>query len=305
MPGLNIPTNVVATVIGIDSPHVDYSITWNINVGVHPGPYMVGIFYSVDGGAYTQLEETGYLSSPLLQTTHLDAHLDSTYIYRVYWECRDCDKASGFGYSAATITNENQVSDTMTMTDEVTVSEIGAFITDTMTMSDTVNSGLDSTVTDTVTMTDTVSSAATLKTDYAYYLGDDTGKVYEYSSNYGSFNGSPIQSYIKIKKTDFSDVFPVAADRVNTAYRAWLTYIDKGQHFVTFYYSTDGGVTYKGVGKTIGTTAASGMAKVALFDFVATGQFFNFKVESSTTTGTFQWIGLQIDFVVGGEFFEI
>ena len=298
---------VVASLHAKGSTTVSYNIDWTIDSGIHPGPYAVIVRYSKNSAAYALLDIYETYDSPTESTTHEGADIGATYRYMVYWSCGDCDGTSGPGYSNTIVTYEEIPADTITMTDEVTYSEsyVGDMITDVITMTEAIQITSSDTVADSVTMTDTVRDGTTLKTNYSHYLADDTGNVYIYDPTYGSYGESPIQSYLKIKKTDFSDLYPQAGGKFNTTYRAKLTYADKGTHFVTFYYSTDGEATWTGVGQTIGTAAATGKASVAYFDFVSTAEFFNYKIESSTTTGTFQWIGLEIEFVIGGDTFVI
>lgn len=306
---LQTPTSVVAAVAEVGTTTVDYSINWVVpyNPGVHPGPYEVTIGYSKDGASYALLATLASTDRPATGTTHEDADMNSTYRYRVTWYCGHCDDDSAFGYSNTISYYGDSATETVTMTDEVTYSEstAGYYATDIMTMSEAIEIGLSDTIADTVTMSDTVRDGTTLKTAYAYYLADEDGNVYTYSGDYYAYGTSAIQSYLKIKKTDYSELDPKLSGRYNTTYRAKLSYVDKGQHTVTFYYSTDGGVTYNGIAKTIGTAAAPGNTAVAYFDFIASAEFFNFKIESSSTTGTFQWIGLELFFSLGGEAFSL
>ena len=306
-PSLSTPASAGASLQARGSSTVSYNIDWTIDLGSHPGPYTVTVHYSKDGGSYVLLDAYVTEDSPTESAVHTDALIGSTYRYRIYWFCRDCHGTSDYGYSNTIVTYEETPTETITMTDEVTYSEsyLGDMITDVITMTEAIQITSSDTISDSVTMTDTVRDGTTLKTNYSHYLADDTGKVYIYDPTYGSYGESPIQSYLKIKKTDFSDLYPQAGGKFNTTYRAKLTYVDKGTQFVTLYYSTDGEVTWTGVGKTIGTAAAPGKASVAYFDFISTAEFFNYKIESSSTTGTFQWIGLEIEFVIGGDTFVI
>lgn len=301
---LTAPSNVVASLLTLGSSTVTYEIDWENHIGTHPGPYEFEVQYSKDSGAWTLLlTEEGVVNS----TTDPYAATNSTYRYRVRWSCDDCMGTSGWGYSNTIATYCDTATETVTLTDEVTQSDssAGNIITELMTMSETIVTTLASTATETVTMTDTVRDGTTLKTAYRYYLGAEGGAVYTYSDEYFAYGASPIRSYIKLKKTDYSDIFPDASGRFNTTYRAILTYIDKGEHFVTFYYSTDGGASWTGIGKTIGTASATGKACTAFFDFISTAEFFNFMIESSSTTGTFQWVGLELFFAVGGPVWSV
>lgn len=304
---LQPPTSVVASIHTKSVGTVSYDINWAINYGTHPGPYTVSVYYSKDSASYVLLDTYETEDYPTASATHEDALIGSTYRYRVNWYCGDCAGTSDYGYSNTIVSYDDEQTETITMTDEVTYSEgyLGDMVTEGIVMGEVVNITSYDTLLDACTMTDTVRDGATLKTSYAHYLADDTGKVYLYDPDEGSYGGSPITSYLKIKKMDFSDLYPQAGGKFNSVYRAKLTYLDKGQHFVTFYYSIDGGASYVGVGQTIGTVAATGKAAVAYFDFICTAEFFNFKVESSSTTGTFQWIGLDIEFVAGGETFVL
>jgi hypothetical protein len=304
---LGTPVAVVASLHAKGSTTVSYDIDWMIDSGIHPGPYAVIVRYSKNSASYITLDTYETYDAPTQSTTHEGADIGATYRYMVYWSCGDCYGTSGGGYSNTIVTYEEIPTDTITMTDEVTYSEsyLGDMVVEAITMTEVINITSYDTVTDGITMTDIVRDGATLKTNYAHYLADDTGEVYLYDPAEGSYNGKPITSYLKVKKLDYSDLYPQAGGKFNTTYRAKLTYVDKGAHFVTFYYSTDGAVTWTGIGQTIGTAAATGKAAVAYFDFISTAEFFNFKVESSTTIGTFQWIGLEMEFVIGGDTFAI
>jgi len=179
--------------------------------------------------------------------------------------------------------------------------ESGSFY-ETITVSDTIatdQATVTSTITETVTVSDFVLDSQTLKTDYAYYLGDSIGKVYEYSGSYKSDNGVAIGAYYQTKRLDFADQFPQLLGMWKTVGKVRLDYVDKSANInVTVYLSTDGGANWTSQMKTFGT--GDGTTKSEDFYFLETGQYFSFKVENSSTSETFQWLGLRPHIVPAG-----
>jgi len=159
-----------------------------------------------------------------------------------------------------------------------------------------------STVTLSMDTLDTSSSA--IKTDYAYFLGSDDGKVYKYHPDYLGDNSVAIPSIWQSKCTDFADQLPQYLDSYKTLYKVRLEYVDLSADVnVTIYISTDGGVNWTSQMKTLGT--GDGKTKNADFYFIETGQFFDFKVEHSSSDKEFKWISLYAFIKKAGDYFEI
>ncbi len=158
--------------------------------------------------------------------------------------------------------------------------------------------------TETITWTDSYRTSQSLKTDYGYFYGSSDGKVFEYSSASQSDAGTNILAYWQSKRLDFSDQYPEAKDHWKAVQKIQLKYVDlTASTPFTVYLSTDGGVTWESSYRTLGT--GDGKAKWADFFFIATGDMFSVKVESSSTAKKFQLLGVYIYFTMSGEVFEI
>lgn len=75
---------------------------------------------------------------------------------------------------------------------------------------------------------------------------------------------------------------------------------------VTIHVSKDGGVNWIWQHREIGT--GNDKEKSADYHFLSkdlVGQFFVFKIECVSTTKDFRWIGLEVDFIPRGPYFEI
>lgn len=130
-------------------------------------------------------------------------------------------------------------------------------------------------------------------TNYSYYLADIDGNVYEYSGDYVADGSKTIRSSWQSKTTDFADQLPAAIDKDKVVEKVVLTYVDKSADTnVTMYVSNDGGVTWKSQMKTLGS--GDGMVKSADYFFRISGQYFDFKIEHSSTDKDFQWIELKV-----------
>jgi len=73
---------------------------------------------------------------------------------------------------------------------------------------------------------------------------------------------------------------------------------------VSLYYSTDGGASWTS-GGTNSLGDGDGTTKETEFYFIATGKFFDFKIEHASTANEFQWIALEIFFLPRGQIKQI
>jgi hypothetical protein len=265
----------------------------------------VQVWRSEAGAAFALLHEYG--------DEFTEYHYDYTvsnnveYGYKVrYMGGSDAGAFSGSGYLTLFL---DEGTDTIEL-DESTADqdETGDVASDTITLDEStsgIGAASDSTA-DTIVLMDDAGDifTLTLETDYGYYLGDFSGKVYYESDEYGSDNGTAINAYWLSKETDFSDIDEDAISNFKTVYKARLFYVDHtaGQT-VTVSVSNDGGTTWTEVGRNIGT--GDGTTKSADFFFIKTGDTFQFRVEHDNTEGKFQWLNLEVFYSVGGQYFEI
>ena len=136
------------------------------------------------------------------------------------------------------------------------------------------------------------------------YLGSDTGKVYTYDADYESDDGENITAIYVTKVMDFADQLPQYIDKDKTIYKVKLIYKDlEADTAIKVYLSNDGGETWSSSTKTIGT--GDGGTKHQDYDFISTGQFFQFKVENISADKIFCYLGLYIFFTPGGEYLEV
>jgi hypothetical protein len=155
-------------------------------------------------------------------------------------------------------------------------------------------------------VSETVTSTLTFKlryalwtsTDFRYYMGTDDGVVYTYDPSYLSDNGQTIISTWETIETDLG-----MPDTFKTVYKASLKYVDKSSALpISVDISNDGGVTWTGAFKTVGT--GNKRTKSKDFWYVMSGEFLKFRVQTSSTDKNFQIIGLDIDFLPCGESME-
>jgi hypothetical protein len=160
------------------------------------------------------------------------------------------------------------------------------------------------TVTDTMYVSDFAIDAKDIITNYTYYVGTATGGIYEYGGLYKSDAGTAITARWESKDTDFADQSIENSDKFKTVEFIRLHYIDKsaGAH-ISIKVSTDGGASWTTKTKNIGTGNSKG--KIKDFYFVITGQIFRFAIESISTTDEFQWVGLEVFYSVGGDYFAV
>ena len=161
-----------------------------------------------------------------------------------------------------------------------------------------------------VTQSNTVTTGMTLqgsistKANFAYYVGDEAGNVYTYSKAYLSDNGKSIVAYYRTKPLDFSDSNEEMINRFKTVYGVKVIYKDMTANMVlNLYVSNDGGVTWDVYTKTVGNGDLT--TKSALFYFIKTGEYFDFKIESPGTA-TKAWIlATEIRYSPAGQYYPI
>ena len=182
------------------------------------------------------------------------------------------------------------------LTDEIKASEV---VTDYATGSD-----VSDTVTDTMYVSDFIIDAKDIITNYAYYVATADGKIYEYSGFYKSDAGTAITARWESKDTDFADQNIEWADRFKTVEKVRLHFIDKSAGAqISIRVSIDGGANWTTKTRNIGTGDTKG--KTADFFLIKTGQIFRFAIENASASDDFQFVGLEVFYNVGGDFFEI
>jgi len=183
-----------------------------------------------------------------------------------------------------------------TPVDEIKVSES---VTDYATAED-----VSDTITDTMYVSDFIVDATDILTNYTYYVATADGKVYEYSGYYKSDGGTAITAQWESKDTDFADQSIENSDKFKTVEFVRLHFMDKSAGaLIDVRVSTDGGASWTTKTKNIGTGNNKGKTKD--FHFVITGQIFRFAIRSVSTSDDFQWVGMEIFYSVGGDYFEV
>jgi hypothetical protein len=139
---------------------------------------------------------------------------------------------------------------------------------------------------------------------FDYFLGDNAGKVYKFSSSAVADDTTAITCQYVTVRTDLG--YP---DNFKTIHQIRLYYIDKGAVSVAVSLSSSEGDTavseWQSVTHTVGTAGAPGTIKTKEYGFIYTGHLFNFRIYHSATTGTFQWIRMEVEFEVGGPILEL
>lgn len=290
------PENCVASTTSANS----ITITWENGMAYTS----IRVQCSDDAGAswYTANLEGGTAES----SVHTGRTQNVTYTYRVQglgaggWTSHSNeDTATCWADTESEATSlvesygDTHTVDNETFLEKCTVSDSGT--TDSGVFSDTFA--------ETVTVISYDFSSQTIHPDFRYYLGDSTGKVYEYWDDYLSDNDTAIASYWRSKRLSFNDQYPDYENWWKILRGVKLIYKDKTADMnVTIYVSSDEGVTWSSQMKTIGT--GSDTIKSADFFFIKHGQFFDFKVENSSTDKNFQWIGMEVYFEPDGEYRE-
>jgi len=148
-------------------------------------------------------------------------------------------------------------------------------------------------------------------TTFNRYLGTDAGTVHLHHADYKGDGGEDIAATWISGRLDFVDQIPEASGRWKTLNSLELTYVDMGDISITVSVSVDGGVSWTdSSATTIGTDAAGSDAtlrkvKTKLFYYRITGRHFNFKITFTASADIFQWLELEADLTIGGEYFDI
>lgn len=141
---------------------------------------------------------------------------------------------------------------------------------------------------------------------FNHYLGTDAGTIHLHSATYKGDGGENIVAQWISRRLDFTDQIPEASGKWKTLNSVELTYVDVGDISITLSVSTDGGASWTdSSATTIGTNAAPGTIKTKLFYFRVTGRHFNFKITFTAKVDIFQWLELEADITIAGDFFDI
>ena len=149
-----------------------------------------------------------------------------------------------------------------------------------------------------------VYDSVSIKDDFKYYLASSEGKIFTYSGDYLSDDGSVILSRWRSKTLDFSDQIPQCLDRMKEVTGVKLIYKDiTTSTNVTVYVSSDGGATWEHETKSLGT--GTGEILSATYHFIKTGEYFIFAIEHASTDKEFMWLRMEADVVPLGPYIEI
>ncbi len=149
-----------------------------------------------------------------------------------------------------------------------------------------------------------VYDSVSIKDDFKYYLASSEGKIFTYSGDYLSDDGSVILSRWRSKTLDFSDQLPQCLDRMKEVTGVKLIYKDiTTSTNVTVYVSSDGGTTWEHETKSLGT--GTGEILSATYHFIKTGEYFIFAIEHASTDKEFMWLRMEADVVPLGPYIEI
>lgn len=255
------------------------------------------------GGAWEEVEVDGHDTDYTLDS--VDAN--TLYTVRVRGETDAPMEVSDWSREKTATCYSDTLTNTVTFTDSLDDNLVtGDIFLDTVTFSDIlteVGVYLDN-FTDTITFSDFLLDAQTLRTDFAYYLIDSGGNIYEHGVAYLGDAGESISSVFETKNTDFADQDMAVKDEFKEVFGARLHYKDlSADATVSISYSTNAGVTWYPTIRVLGTGAET--TKSADFFFRATAHSFKFKIEHASADKDFQWSGLEIFYLQAGEFFEI
>ncbi len=149
-----------------------------------------------------------------------------------------------------------------------------------------------------------VYDSVSIKDDFKYYLASSEGKIFTYSGDYLSDDGSVILSRWRSKTLDFSDQLPQCLDKMKEVTGVKLIYKDiTTSTNVTVYVSSDGGSTWEHETKSLGT--GTGEILSATYHFIKTGEYFIFAIEHASTDKEFMWLRMEADVVPLGPYIEI
>ncbi len=170
---------------------------------------------------------------------------------------------------------------------------------DDVSISDIANSQTES-----IELADAVYDSVSVKDDFEYYLASSTGKVFEYSEDYLSDDGSVIRCRWQSKTLDFADQIPECLDSFKELTGVKLVYKDLTTSTnVTIYVSTDGGQTWGHETKSLGTGTNEILS--ANYHFIKTGEYFIIAIEHVSTDKKFLWLHMEADIVPLGPYVEI
>lgn len=177
--------------------------------------------------------------------------------------------------------------------DNISINEVISHESDGITLADVGGSGRQ-----------VVYDSVSIKDDFKYYLASSEGKIFTYSGDYLSDDGSVILSRWRSKTLDFSDQLPQCLDRMKEVTGVKLIYKDiTSSTNVTVYVSSDGGATWEHETKLLGT--GTGEILSATYHFIKTGEYFIFAIEHASTDKEFMWLRMEADVVPLGPYIEI
>jgi hypothetical protein len=135
------------------------------------------------------------------------------------------------------------------------------------------------------------------------FLGAYGGGVYRHADDYKGDAGESITAYWQSKNTDMGDQIQQIADMFKTIERVKLIYYDTNETEITLSISTDDGLTWADVTRTVGS--GTGATAEELFDFWITGKEFRYKITHASADDNFQLVRLETTVVPQGEWFEV
>ena len=255
------------------------------------------------GGAWTDVELEGDATTYTIDTVTIN----TTYTVRVRGETIEPEEVSDWSDEATAFCGSDTFTDTITFTDSLAeVLTTGDIFEDTISFTATlseVGTYVD-TFTETITFTDYLLDSQTIRTNFANYIIDASGNVYQHGDDFLGDAGVPISSTFATKNTDFADQDMQVKDEFKEVFGARLHYKDlSASTVVSISYSTDGGTTWYPETRILGTGDET--TKSADFYFRATAHTFKFKVEHASADKDFQWSALEIFYLQAGEYVEI
>ena len=141
---------------------------------------------------------------------------------------------------------------------------------------------------------------------FNHYLGTSAGTVHLHSADYKGDGGQDIECLWISRRLDFTDQIPEASGKWKTLNSLELTYVDVGDISIKVSVSVDGGENWTdSSATTIGTNDAPGTIKTKLFYYRVTGRHFNFKITFTAKVDIFQWLELEADLTLLGEYFDV
>ena len=290
---------ITLTLTVTDVPGRSIRLDWS------PWASPMNFYYNQDGGGWiywkTLVDGTGLITS----TTDGPLAIGTTWGYFVN-DGSDSSNDVYILFGASGTTYSDTITNTITATSAVTHTQTARdTITNTISPTSATTTVLNAsdTITNTVTMTVNQASSQSVGANFSWYVSDDAGNVYTYSPAYKSDNGDIITASWRTKTIDFADLSYDWAGEWKTVYKARVIYVDTDASMpITFSWSIDGGTTWNGLTRTVGT--GSGKTASKEFFFMETAQYFDFKVESGSASVGFQIIGLEIEAVLSGPHFE-